>query len=260
MISRKRSTAMLPPLTTATTVRPARPAGALEQGREGQGPGALDHPAVTLEDEGHGPSDRGFGHDLDRVDEVPAEREGDRAGLDPAGDGVGDRRPLVDLDEPARGQGRGHEGRGLGLDTDRPHARPDGLERGRDPGDEAAAADRNEDVVEPGQVGGELEPDRAGAEDDVPVVVGGDKDPARSGGEFAGDRLGLVAARAADLDVDAHVFDPLLLDGGDGLGEKELEPDPFEPRSVADGQAVVPRRSRDDALGPGPPAKGTAAC
>ncbi len=260
MIRQKLSGETLAPLTTATTVRPARPAGALEHGREGQGPGAFDRPAVALASEGHAAGDHGLGDDLDRVDEFAAEREGDGTGLDRAGDRVGDRLPFVDLDETARGERRGHESRGLGLDADDPEARPDGLEIGRDPGDETAAPDRHEDLVEGPQVRVELEPDRAGPVDDVPVVVGRDEDASRAAGEFAGDGLGLVAARPPDLDVDAQGLDPLLLDLGDGLGEKELEPDAFELRGVADGQAVVPRRGRDDPSGPVLAARASAAC
>ena len=111
-------------------------------------------------------------------------------------------------------------------------------------------ADRHEHIVEAGQVRGDLETDRAGAEDDIPIVIGRNEDPPRPGGEVAGDRLGFVAARPPNFDVDVHLLDPLFLDLGHGLGKKELEPDAFEPRRVADGQSMVPRRRRNDPLGP----------
>ena len=56
------------------------------------------------------PAISGSGTTSIRVDEIAAERECDRPGLDPAGDGVGDRLFFLDLDETARGHGGGHEG------------------------------------------------------------------------------------------------------------------------------------------------------
>ena len=100
----------------------------------------------------------------------------------------------------------------LRLDADHAHARPEGLDRGRDPARQPAATDRHEDDREVRQVLHDLEPDRPLAGDDPVVVERRDDRQAASRGDLLGDLLALVAGRPDDDDLGAVGGDPFALD------------------------------------------------
>jgi hypothetical protein len=63
---------------------------------------------------------------FDGRDVVADDRERDRAGLEVAGEPVGERLPHVDRHDPTRRERRAHRPRPLGLDSDHARARATG--------------------------------------------------------------------------------------------------------------------------------------
>ena len=94
-------------------------------------------------------------------------------------------------------------GRAVGLDADHPDR---GLERGhgrRDPGDQAAAADRHQDGADLGPLLQDLEAAGALPGDDVGIVEGGTIASPSSAGDRLGPRLPLGRAVAGEDDLAA---------------------------------------------------------
>jgi len=144
------------------------------------------------------------------------QRRGHAAGLEVAGQAVGEGGPDRHGDRAARGEcGRDRAGR-CGLDADEPdRAAGPGPAPDRQPGGQPAAAHGGDQGQRRrrGQVGEllvELEPDRCLPGDDVRVVVRGHVPPAVRAGQPQRVRLGLLVARAV-LDE----FDREPLQGGD---------------------------------------------
>ena len=136
------SGSMLPPDSTAT-------AGRLERGRvvqhrgHGGRAGRLDDHLGPLQQRQQRPRERLLGDGEDVVDVVADRGERDVAGQ-PDRDAVGHRLHRLELHRGAAGQRAGVRRRALGLHADDPDVGPQRLDRDRDPGEQAAAAGRDE--------------------------------------------------------------------------------------------------------------------
>src|SRR5581483_12277206 len=115
--------------------------------------------------------------DQNRLDAEPG-ADGDRVlAREGRAEAVGDR-PRLDRDGAARLQGVVKRRRALRLDGDDLRGGPQALHGGRDPGDESAAADRNDDDVDVGHVLDQLEADGALPGDHEWIVERVDERPA----------------------------------------------------------------------------------
>ena len=142
-------------MTTPTRAAARAAAPGQHRGERGRAAG-LGHDLHALEEQPHGVDDLGVadGDDVvdERADDLPGQlaRDGDLLA-------VGDRLGHLDRHALAGTQRARHVVAGLGLDADHAHLRPQRLDRRRHPGDQPAAADRDDHRVEVLDLGGELE-------------------------------------------------------------------------------------------------------
>ena len=119
------------------------------------------------------------------------------------GDAVGDRRARRHLERVPRGERRRVRRGVLGLHADDAHGaaarRPRALDRARDAGDQAAAADAGRTIVSrSGHLLEQLEAERALAGDDVAVVERVDEHRAGALGELRGEAQRRLDGRALE--------------------------------------------------------------
>jgi hypothetical protein len=111
----------------------------------------------------------GLADQVHLVDQVPDDAEGQLAGErrgQAAGEGGAGH-----LDQPLELPGAHHRGRGLGLHADDLDGGLDGLGRERDPGDQVAAAHRDDDGLGGGQVLEDLPADGGRARHQLRVLA-----------------------------------------------------------------------------------------
>ena len=186
------------------------------------------------------------------IDRVADDREVQLAGP-PDDDAVGDRRRRRDLHGLACGERRRVRGGVLGLHPDDAHLATDlGRElgeRARDAGDQAAAADRHDDVLDIGDLLEDLEGERSLAGHDIRVIERRDDDRAGALGECGRALQRLVDDVAVQHDLGAVVAGRLQL----GQGDTERHEDRGRDAELAGGErdalGVVARRGCDDAAG-----------
>ena len=175
---------MFAPHTTTTTRSPrGGTVRADDQRGERRGPARLGDQVDVAPQPALRVADRLVGHQHDPID--PGARRGERDVADaPRSERVGGDPAHLDVDRRPGLERRVQRRTGLGLDA---HDADVPAEPRRDPGDQPAAADGDQDGVGVGDLLGELEPDRAPAGHDLRLIE-------RVHRERAG--LGLARARA----------------------------------------------------------------
>src|SRR5690606_21316420 len=113
--------------------------------------------------------------------------------------------------------------------------------------DESAAADRDQHVLQVGEVLENLEADGALAGDDRGIGKGVDEHAARVCGILAGRDLGDVVRGGAVVERGAQAADALLLRGGSAGGNEDGRADARVPGGEGDRLAVVAGGGGDDA-------------
>jgi len=137
--------------------------------------------------------------------------------------------------------------RPLGLDPDHADVPVTGRQRGRDPGDQPATADRDEDGVEAGGLLGQFEADGPLSGDHVGVVEGVDERQSSLLGEFQRVLVGPLVDLPLDDDVGAVPPRRVDLRGGRHLRDDHCRVDPEEPSGERDALRVVTRARGHDA-------------
>jgi len=140
--------------------------------------------------------------------------------------------------------------RRLGLDADDSDVRALGLDRRRDAGEEAAAAERHDHGPDVRRLLQDLEPARALAGDDVDVVEGMDQDRAGLRLELVRSDQALVDRGPDELDVGAVRAGGVLLRDRCAVGHEDGRLDAEQLRRERDTLGVVAGAGRHHTLGP----------
>ncbi len=214
-----------------------------QERRERGRPAGLGHQPELLPEAALRLADRVVGHQHDVLDEPRRRRERDRSRL-PGSERVRGVPADVDPDGPSGAQGLGHRRTPVGLDAD--HADPP-LVPGRDPADQPAAADRDQDGLGVRDLLRELGGERALAGDDLGLVERVQDEGAGLGRAGGAGLESLVVVAGDQVDLGALLRDPARLDRRRGLGDEDLGAVAQAPGRVRDGEPEVAPRGRDHA-------------
>ena len=246
MISASTSGSMLPPQRTRPTLLPGEARRLLHQRRQADRACALDHRLLDLEQHQDRLLDVVFGDQDDVVDEGADHRQRQRAGRLDA-DAVGDRRlAALAVAVVHRVPGRREA---LGLDADDVQVGADRLGRRRHAGDQAAAADRDDQGVDRRLLRQHLERDRALAGDDGEVVERMDDGEAALLGELQAGDARVVEGVAVEHDLGAEAARVLDLHARGEARHDDRRRDAQPLGVVRDRLGVVAGRDGEHALG-----------
>ena len=192
---------MLPPQRMSPTLRPRKRAGSARTAASPAAPAPSASVFCSGEVGGDRLLDRRLRHQHDVVDEAAGDRQRQLADiLD--GDAFGERLAADLLGAAAeRAPQRRVE---LGLDADHLGLRRQRLHGNGDAGEEAAAADRNDDDVEIASLSDDLEADRPLAADHLAIVIGVDENRAGLGDQLLHLALRLGEGLALEHDMRAE--------------------------------------------------------
>src|SRR5580704_5314758 len=216
--------------------------GAGAHGGQGDGGAGLGDQLEPGEAESHGVGDGSLRDRDDIVEEPGVDGEGELAGLlGQQAVGHGDRRG--DADPAAGPHGLAGVVGGFRLGGDDGGFRQQALDRGGHPGGQAAAADRQDDLVQAGQagLGGQLDAQGALAGHDVVVVERPDHGQRAFGGDGGGDLLAPLAGGVVAVHLRAVALDGGELGGRPGRRDDDHGGDAEQPGGQGDGGAVVAR-------------------
>ncbi len=140
-----------------------------------------------------------------------------------------------------------HRGKQLGLDADHLDLGLQGLHRGRDPGDEAAAAERHDHGVEIGAGTRELKADRPLPGDHLFIIVRMNEGEALVVRQLVRGLGRLGQARALKHDMGAEALGLLHLHERRRFRHHDRRRDAEALRVIGDALRMIARRHRDDA-------------
>ena len=235
---------MLPPVMATPTFLPRNRSGMGQQRGETGGAGALGHRLGAFDQQADGFLDGAFRRDQNAGDAAADHLERDFADV-AHGDALGDGG-AADRDGPA-GEALGHGGVGFDLGAVDGDA---GVQRGggdQAAGEQAAAADRDDQRVEVGDVLQHLQRQRALAGDDAEVVVGVDEHQRMRGGQFPGVGGGFGQGFADQNDIGAPGRGAGDLGRGGEFRHHDGGGDAQQAGVTGDGLGVVAGRHGDDA-------------
>jgi hypothetical protein len=165
------------------------------------------------------------------------------------GDAVGDGGRGGDLEAVTGVERQPHGRQGGRLHADDANGRAPRLHRERDPADEAAAADRNQQGLHVRHLGEELEAERALARDHTGIVEGMDEHVVTRIPQRTRVRVGLVEVGAVLDDVGAVPARRRHLDERGGVGHHDGGRDRQPRRVEGDGEPMIAGAGGDDAAG-----------
>ena len=207
---------------------------------------AFDHRLLDLEQHQDGLLDVVLGDEDHVVDEIADHRQRQRAGMldaDAVGDGgLAALAVLSVLGIPRRRET-------FGLHTDDADVGFDGARRRGDPGDQAAAADGDDEGVDLRLLRQHLEADRALAGDDRRVVEGMHQRVAALGDELHAGDAGVFESVALEHDLGAEAARVLHLYRRGEARHDDGRGDAHAFSVIGDGLRMVAGRDREDALG-----------
>ena len=167
------------------------------------------------------------------------------------GDPVGHRRHRVGSGHrPAGGERAGERGGPLGLHGDHPDVRTAGLDRGRDPRDQAPAPGADDDRGDVRALVEDLQADRALPGDDVGVLEGVDEHRSGPLGVLGGGHERLGEGLPAEPDLGAVGAGGRDLGQRRGLGHEDGGRSAQQPRGQRHALRVVAGAGGDDPAGP----------
>ena len=149
-----------------------------QHGGHANGACAFRNQLFVRDDAGDGVAQLRFADEGNLVDLAPDDVEGERVGVEVAGQPVGERRLHVDRDDPACRDAARERARGLDLDAEDACLLRDASNGECDPRDQPATADRHHDGVDVWPLVEDLESDRAGAGNHVGMAVRRDEERA----------------------------------------------------------------------------------
>jgi hypothetical protein len=237
---------MLPPQRTRPTFFPAKRAGSFISAARPTAPAPFDHRLLDLEQHQDRLLDVVFRDQDDVVDEGADDGQRQRPGRLDA-DAVGDGRlaalAIAVVDRVPRRR------EALGLDADDVQVGAERLRRRRHAGDQAAAADGDDQGVDLGLLGEHLERDRALAGDHRQVVERMDDGVAALLGELQAGDARVLEGVADEDDLGAEAARVLDLHARGEARHDDRRRDAHALRVVGDGLRVVAGRDREHALG-----------
>ena len=181
--------------------------------RHRQGAGGLRDGARVLEDVLNCGANLIGGHEQDLIDVLLGEAESLLADAAHR-DAVGEDADAIQRHAPAGTQRFEHSGRVLGLDADDLDPRIQRFRVGRNPGDQTAAADRNEDRVDgvAVQLAQDFHADRTLTGDHVRIVERVHEHQTALARQLDGPFVGMIVVVAVQHDLAAQIGDRLHLD------------------------------------------------